>query len=248
MERELTQRSGRYSDSDSDGMDANAEVKPDFSAEEDAALTKIAIPNLQSNENENIRPSSAMGQGQGQMEADTELERPDDPKKQKLPRDHQLQEQGTPRDVSQPASKQPPAYRVLSPIPRERTPQWTGLQNHTRTPVQRQSHQTSPTKSFRSGSLKVSPMNKPANLLPLSKRFVVESRNGDGTGTSGQRHETDEPISQATSQSQQNSQPLSQESQSSWFSGSYGQPFYQLQTQAPYESQDFSQSDTSTGL
>lgn len=219
---------------------------------------ETSIPNPQSKKNDDTLPPP-MRQAKGQMKVDTEL---DSTKVQNLPGDHQPQRQGTPQDALHPTSSsalsegivlptQAPGYQSPSPPFHGNTPQSIGVRNHMRTQAQSQSQQTGSTKHFRSGSLKVtmSPRSKGTNLPPLSQRFVAErDRNSGGTGAGiAKRDEADDPISQATSQSQQDSQPRSQESQGSWFS-SYRQPFYQLQTQAPYESQSFSQSDMSTGL
>lgn len=237
MERELTQGTGPDSDSDldSDDMGANVEAEPELNVKIDAAA-EIELA--------------------AQMDVDAELDGPDRNKAQRLPRDHRPQQQVISQNDSQSTSNsalserivlqtRTPGYRAPSPSSREHPPQ----RSHMQTPAR--SQQTSPTVPFRSGSLKVFESNRRTDLPPLSQRFVAEGDRNDGgagAGTKSKRDKADELLSQTNSQSQEDPQLRSQDSQGSWFSGSYKQSCYQLQTQAPYESQSFSLSETSTGL
>lgn len=166
------------------------------------------------------------------------------------------------QDVSRPMPQplalqtQTPGYQAPSPSltnSHEHTPQPI-LRRHLQTPSQSQNQRNGSTTQFRSGSLKLSPMTKHVNLPPSSKHLVTEGSESAGTGAETKRDismEADEPISQGiahSTQSQQDSQSQSQESQSS---GGYRHSFFQLQTQAPYQSQSFSQSlseQSSAGL
>ena len=211
------------------------------------------------------------GQGHGDMDVDAELEWPED---MPIPGSGvPIMSPSQPQDDSQPLGnsdlsapfvlkRQAPLYTAPSPSSLSRTAdqqQHTSrataspdqILSQTKTQSQNQNRLRA-RRSFRSGSLKVIPGLKISRRGSTSQSIGNDrSASGNVSGSWGRvgsaaSMEADALISQAIAKSQ--SQQLeSQESQGSVDAGAYKHSYIQLQTQAPYQSQSQSLSETNAG-